>query len=152
VIYSLFYLASIFDLSFFVLSNRGMVEHNVTFNILGGSLDIAVWGAAVFVVLGWFVYTLASNIIGRYYRLLWGVGLFGVLGGLVVWVCLVVFGLVSLVSLVLISGLLLGLCFAFSIDFFSVERWSLFLRILFGGLLIGLFFESRKTNQTSNKV
>lgn len=141
LIYSWFCLASNFGLSFFVLSNRGMVEHNVIFSIFIGSLDIAIWVVVVFVVLAWLFYNLVSNIICKYYRILWSVGLFGVWSGLVVWVCLVILGLVSLVSLVLISGLLLGLCLVFSEDFFGVVRRGLFLRILFGGLLVGLFFE-----------
>jgi hypothetical protein len=141
LIYSWFYLASSFGFSFFVLSNRGMVEHNVIFSIFSGSLDIAIWVVAVFVVLAFIFYNLASNIICKYYQLLWSVGLFGVWSGLVVWVYLVILGLVSLVSLVLISGLLLGLCLVFSVAFFGFVRRGLFLRILFSGLLVGLFFE-----------
>src|SRR5665647_2312143 len=118
-----------------------MVEHNVIFSIFSGSLDIAIWVVAVFVVLAFIFYNLASNIICKYYQLLWSVGLFGVWSGLVVWVYLVILGLVSLVSLVLISGLLLGLCLVFSVAFFGVVRRGLFLRILFSGLLVGLFFE-----------
>ena len=67
--------------------------------------------------------------------------MFGVLGGLVVWVCLALFGFVSLVSLALASVLLLGLCLVYSLDFFGVSRIGLFFRVLFGGLLFGLSFE-----------
>jgi hypothetical protein len=43
--------------------------------------------------------------------------------------------------LVLVSGLLLGLCFVFAADFFGVGRLVLFLRVLFGGLLLVFFVE-----------
>lgn len=47
LVYSLFYLASSFGVSFFVFSNSGMFEQT----ILSGSWDIAVWGIAIFIVL-----------------------------------------------------------------------------------------------------
>ena len=39
------------------------------------------------------------------------------------------------------SGLLLGLCFVFASGLFGVSRLVLFLRVLFGGLLLVLFVE-----------
>ncbi len=61
LIYALFYLASSLGLQYFVLSNRGMVEQTVSGSVLSGSLDLAVWGIAVFVVLVWIGYNLGLN-------------------------------------------------------------------------------------------
>jgi hypothetical protein len=137
LIFSWFYLASRFGLSFFVLSNRGMAEHKVTFNML----EVPIWVVTVFVVLVCLFFNLASNGVCKHNRLLWRLGLFGVLSSLIVWISLVFVGAVSLVSLILISGLLWGLCLVFSKSFFDCARRALFLKILFGGLLVGLFFE-----------
>ncbi len=68
-------------------------------------------------------------------------GLLVLLCGLGVWVCLVFLGFVGVWSLVLVSGLLLGLCFVFSGVFFGVGRLVFSLRVLFGGLLLVLFIE-----------
>ena len=48
LVLSLFYGAKYLKLSFFVLSNRGMVEQTVGGNILSGFWDLVVWGIAVF--------------------------------------------------------------------------------------------------------
>ena len=61
LIYSLFYLASSLGFRYFVLSSRGMVEQTVSGNVLSGSLDVAVWGIAVFVILVWLGYNLGLN-------------------------------------------------------------------------------------------
>jgi hypothetical protein len=139
--FSLFYLASSLGLHYFVLSNRGMVEQTVSGNILSGSWDVAVWGIAVFVILVWLGYNLGLNKDRRYNRSSSALGVLVLLCGLGVGVCLVALGLVGMWSLVLISGLLLGLCFVFSADFFGVGRLVLFLRVFFGGLLLVFFVE-----------
>ena len=42
--YLLFYLAGYFGLSFFVMSNRGMVEHVVSGSLVPVPWDVGVWG------------------------------------------------------------------------------------------------------------
>jgi hypothetical protein len=137
LVYSLFYLASYSGLSFFVLSNRGMVAHSVSGSLVSAPWDLAVWGCAVLVVLAWLIYDLGSAVARGFYRFFAGFVLFG----LVVWVCLVFFGLVSLVSFILVSVLVIVLCVVFSFGFFGVSRFGLFLRLLFGAVLGVLLVE-----------
>ena len=118
LVLSLFYGARFFGLSFFVLSNRGMVEQTVNGNILTGFWDSTVWGLGVFVVLAWLVYKLKLKMVEDRHQLFVVGSLIGIFG-LVVWVILAVSGLVLLDSLVLLSGLLLGVCFIFSLDLIS---------------------------------
>ena len=75
--------------------------------------------------------------VGGFYRFLAGFVLLGLAG----WVCLVVFGVVSLVSLALVSLLLVVLSVLFSLLFFGVSRFGLFLRLLLGCVLVVLFVE-----------
>jgi hypothetical protein len=119
LLYSLFYLASYFGLSFFVLSNRGMVEHIVSGSIVSARLDIVVWSVAVFVVLAGLFYGIVSDAVSGFCRFLTG----SVWCGLVGLTCLVIFGFVSLLGLVVVSVLLLVLCFMFSIVFFGAFEW-----------------------------
>jgi hypothetical protein len=118
-----------------------MVNQTVVGGIFSGIWDTAVWGICIFVVLAFVGIDLVPSVIRGYYRSLYSVGLVVVLGGLGVWVCLAVLGVVSSVSLVLVSGLLLGLCFVLAVDFFGVGRLVLFLRVLFAGLLLVFFVE-----------
>jgi hypothetical protein len=137
LVYSLFYLASYFGLSFFVLSNRGMVERIVSGSVVSSSSDVAVWSFAVFIVLAWLLYNLSLSKVRRSYRLFSGLVLFALAG----WAFLVVFDLVNLVSLALVSVLVLVLCVVFSFGFFGVSRFGLFLRLLFGAVLVLSVFE-----------
>jgi hypothetical protein len=139
--YAFFYLASSLGVHFFVLSNRAMVEQTAGGSVLSGSLDVVVWGFAVFVVLVWVGYYLGLSKVRFYSRLFLGIVFMVFLAGLAVGVCLVVLGLVGVWFLVLVSGLLLGFCFLFSSVFFGVGRLVLFLRVLFGGLLLVFFVE-----------
>jgi hypothetical protein len=141
LIYALYYLASSLSLHYFVLSNRGMVEKTVTGNVLSGSLDVAVWGIAIFILLFWLGHDLGLNRNSRHYRSSSALGLLVLLCGLAVGVFLVVLGLVGMWSLVLISDLILCLCFVFATNLFGIGRLVLFLRVLFGGLLILFFVE-----------
>ena len=137
LVYLLFYLAGYFDLSFFVMSNRGMVEHVVSGSLVSVPWDVGVWGGASFIVLAWLFTVLGFRLVGWFYRLFVGFVLFG----LVIWVCLVIFGLVSLASLALASALVIALCITFSSKFFGVSRFGLLLRLLFGAVLAVSFFE-----------
>ena len=59
--YSMFYLASYFGASFFVLSHRGMVEHTVTGSLVSSAFDLAIWGSSILVISAWFFYSLFSR-------------------------------------------------------------------------------------------
>ena len=131
LVYSLFYAARYFGLSFFVLSNRGMVDHVVSGSLVSVPWDVGVWSFGVLIVLARLFYDLRIKLAGRSYRLPAIFALFG----LAVWACLVILGLVSLVNLALVSALLIALCLSFSHDFFAVSRFDLFLRLLFGAIL-----------------
>jgi len=137
LIYSLYYLAGYFGLSFFVLSDRGMIEHTVSGGLVSASLDSLVWGGGVFVVLVVFFYGLGSDRVRGVYRFLAGF----VLCGLVGLGSLVVFGLVSVLALVLVSAIIGVLCFVFSFVFFGVSRVDLFRGLLIGAFLVVLFVE-----------
>jgi hypothetical protein len=106
--------------------------------VLSPLLDVAVWGIAVFVVLGGLGYNLELNMVRGYYRSFVGVGLLVTICGLAVGVVLVTLGFVGQLGLVLISILILSLCIIFSPDFFSMDRIPFILRLLLGGLIIGL--------------
>jgi hypothetical protein len=136
----MFYLASYFGLSLFV-SSFFMVERTVLGGILLGFWDLVVWGIAVFIVLARLGYELELNIVKGYYRSGAGAGLLVAICGLAVGVLLVVLSFIGGVVMVPISGLLLGLCIVFSSDFFRVNRKPFFLRLLVGGLIIGLLVE-----------
>jgi hypothetical protein len=106
--------------------------------VLSPLLDVAVWGIAVFVVLGGLGYNLELNMVKGYYRSVVGVGLLVTICCLAVGVVLVALGFVGQVGLVLISILILSLCIIFSPDFFGMDRVPFILRLLLGGLIIGL--------------
>jgi hypothetical protein len=122
VFFSLFYLASSLGLRYFVLSDRGMVEQTVSGSVLSGSLDVAVWGIAIFVILVLLGYNLGLNKDRLYSRSFSALGALVLLCGLGIGVCLVTLGLVGMWSLVLISSLLLGLCFVFAPKLFCSAR------------------------------
>ena len=139
LIYALFYLASSLGLQYFVLSKRAMVEQTVNGSILSGPLDVAVWGVAIFVILVWLGFKLNPK--NAKDHLFLEFALFVFLCGLAIWMCLIFLGLVGMWSLVLISSMLLVLCFMFAPDLFGINQSGLFLRVLFGGLLMVLFVE-----------
>jgi hypothetical protein len=106
--------------------------------VLSPLLDVAVWAIAVFVVLGGLGYNLELNMVRGYYRSFVGVGLLVTICALAVGVVSVALGFVGHVGLVLISILILSLCIVFSPDFFDMDRVPFILRLLLGGLIIGL--------------
>jgi len=137
LVYSLFYLASYFGLHFFVLSKRGMVDHIVIGSLFSGPLDIVFWFSAVLIVSFWFIYQLNRSFVGRFYKVIVNAVLLSVF----VWACLVGFGVVSLVSLALVSLLLVVLGVVFASWFFDVSGLGVFLRLLAGAVLVAAFFE-----------
>ena len=139
--YCLFYGASYFGLSFFVLVKRGMFEQIVSGNLISATWDLVVWGGGVFIVLAWLGYNLGSRIIKGVSRSFVWFGLFSVWVVLVGWSCLVVFGLLGLESLFFVSGLLLGICVVFSVSFFRVSRFSVLFRGLLGFVFVVLLIE-----------
>jgi hypothetical protein len=138
LVYSLFYLASSIGFSLFVFSNRGVVEQR---SILSGPLDIAVWGIAIFVILARLGYDLELNMVKGYYRSYAGVGLLVAISSMAVGAVAVILGFIGTVALVPISVLLLSMCVVFSSDFFGVDRLPFSLRLLVGGLIIGVLVE-----------
>ncbi len=138
LIYSLLSLAGYFGLSFYVLTNRGMVEHNAVTSLFSESLDRFVWCGGIFVALAGLFYGLGSSKLDRVHRV--SVGL--VLCGLIGLTGLVIFGLVDVFALVLVSVLAAALCFGWSLSLFGVSRIyllkSLFVCVLFVALFVEL--------------
>ncbi len=138
IVYSLFYLASSLGFSLFVFSNGGAVEQT---SILSNTLDIAIWGIAVFIVLARLGYNLELNMVKGYYRSYLGVGLLVTICIMAFGVVATILGFVGILALIAISSLLVFMCVAFSPDFFDLKRLPFFLRLLIGGLIIGLLVE-----------
>ena len=110
-------------------------------DILTGSLGTAVWAIAVFIILARLGYDLELNMVKGYYRSYVGIGLLVAICSMAVGACAVIFGFVGAIAIVPISILLLSLCVVFSSDFFSMNRLPFSLRLLIGGLIIGLLVE-----------
>ncbi len=127
LVYTLFYLAN--TLNF------------LDQDILTGSLGTAVWAIAVFIILARLGYDLELNMVKGYYRSYVGIGLLVAICSMAVGACAVIFGFVGTIAIVPISILLLSLCVVFSSDFFGMNRLPFSLRLLIGGLIIGLLVE-----------
>jgi hypothetical protein len=141
LVYSLFYMASYFGLSFFVLSNRGMVENSVSGGVVSPFWDGAVWGVGLFVVLAWLFYDLGSGMVNESYRLSTSSALLAGLIGLSSLVGFAVTGAVSLSVLILVSVLLVVLCVGLSNELFGVSRVSLFVGLLLSAFVVLLVVE-----------
>ena len=141
LVYSLFYSANFFGLSYFTLVSRGMVEQTVVGNIFSGSVDAVVWGGGFLVAVSCLLFALGSKIANASERSILRVSFFGVLLGFAVWGFLALLGIVGLASLGLASVLLFVFCLVSSLDLFEVGWSSFFVRVLFGGVLFVLFFE-----------
>jgi hypothetical protein len=118
LVYSLFYLAL-----------RSILSH---------TLDVAVWGVVIFIVLFRLGYNLELNVVKGYYRSYFGVGLLVIICGMAIAVVSVILDFVGAVALVPISMVLLGFCVVFSPDFFNMDRIPFILRVLACGLIVGL--------------
>jgi hypothetical protein len=117
-----------------------MVEHTVIGSLFNRSLDAAIWGVGILVAVAWMCYVLGLKLVHEHQRILPIIGLLSV-GSLAVWVCLALFGAISLVSLALVSGVLTVVCLVFSFDLFGLGRISVFLRVLISFFLVVLSFE-----------
>ena len=141
LVFSLFYLASYANLEFFVLSNRGMVEHTVKGSLVSTNLDIAIWSFALLVCIAWFFSIFFSKISGKSCPFLKRFGISAILVGLVGWICLVFLEVLNVASLSVVSGLIIFLSLIFSLDVFSISRFKLLLRLLLGSISILLIIE-----------
>jgi hypothetical protein len=112
--------------------------HLAISNVLSRSLDLWVWGIAIFFVLARLGLNLELNMVKGYYRSYLGLGLLVTICGLAIGVVTVILGFVGTVALVPISVVLLSLCVVFSPDFFDMDRLPFILRLMAGGLIVGL--------------
>lgn len=122
VVYSVFYLAS---------GLGGQVS------ILSPSLDVAVWGVALFVILARLGYDLELNVVKGHFLLYAGAALIVVVCGMAVGVVAVILGLLSSLALVVFSLVLLSLYVLFSLDFFGINRLQFFLRLIISIVVVG---------------
>jgi hypothetical protein len=106
-------------------------------SVLSHTLDIAVWGVMIFIVLFRLGYNLELNVVKGYYRSYFGVGLLVAICGMAIAVVSVLADFVGAVALIPISIVLLGFCIAFSPDFFNLDRIPFVLRLLAAGLIVG---------------
>lgn len=123
LVYSVFYLAT-------SLSGQA--------SIISPSMDVAVWGVALFVILARLGYDLELNVVKGHFILYAGVALIVVVCGMAVGVVAVILGLLSSLALVVFSLVLLSLYFLFSLDFFGINRFKFFLRLLVCMIIVGV--------------
>jgi hypothetical protein len=107
-------------------------------SVLSHTLDVAVWGVMIFIVLFRLGYNLELNVVKGYYRSYFGVGLLVAICSMAIAVVSVLVDFVGAVVLVPISIVLLGFCVAFSPDFFNMDRVPFVWRLLAAGLIVGL--------------
>ena len=138
IVYSLFYFASSLGYSLFIFSSRSVIGQTT---ILSSTLDVAVWGAAILVVLARLGYDLELNVVKGYYRSYLGIGLLVTICSMAVGVVAAILGFISILALVLISMVLVSLCVVLSFDFFEVNRLPFFLRLLVCVVVVGLLVE-----------
>ncbi|HUK85669.1 MAG TPA: hypothetical protein VLU95_07390 [Candidatus Acidoferrum sp.] len=114
-----------------------MVDLTVVGNFFSSPLDTAFWVSAVLIVSVWLFYSLIRSVVGRSYKIIANALLLGVFG----WALLVTLGVISVVSLVLVSLVLavFGVVFAFWL--FDISRLRVFLRLLVGTVLLASFIE-----------
>ena len=95
------------------------------------------WSSAIIIIAAYLFYDLKIKSVNAPYRPFTGL----ILIGLSIWVCLVILGFVSIISLVLISAMLVLVSFALSPKFFNISRLNLFWRLFFATVLVISFFE-----------
>ena len=107
-------------------------------NVLSHTLDVAVWAVMIFIVLFRLGYNLELNVVKGYYRSYFGIGLLATICGMAIVVVSVILNFIGAVALVPISIALLVFCAVFSPDFFNMDRLPFVLRLLAGGLIVGV--------------
>ena len=138
LVYSVFYLAGSLGYSLLVFSSPS-VDAQTT--ILSPSLDVGVWGVALFVILARLGYDLELNVVKGRFLVLAGVVLIVAVCGMAVGVVAVILGLLSALALVVISLVLLSLYLLFASDFFGVSRLNFCLRLLVAAVVVGVLVE-----------
>ena len=138
LVYSLFYLISSLGYSLFIFSNRSIVGLT---SILSPSLDFAVWGVAIFLILARLGYDLELNVVKGHFRPVLGTGLIVAVCGMAIGVVAVILGFISVLALVLISIVVLIMCVLFSFDFFGVGSLRFLFRLLIASLVVALLVE-----------
>ena len=138
LVYSLFYLASSLGYSLFIFSNRSVIGQTT---ILSPSLDVGVWGVAIFAVLARLGYHLELNVVKGYFQSIAGISLIVAICGMAIGVVAVIVGFIGTLALVLISLVLLSMCILFSFDFFEVKRQYFVLRLLVSAVVVFLLVE-----------
>jgi hypothetical protein len=114
-----------------------MAQQSFSPSLVSASWDTAIWSTAVFLVIAGVFYSLFSSKLGLK-RVLVSSALIGLVG----WVCLVVFNLVSVLSLVFVSSVILIMFFCFNVGFSGFSRFSLLKRVVLGCILVALFIEA----------
>jgi hypothetical protein len=107
-------------------------------SVLSPSLDVAVWGVALFVILARLGYDLELNVVKGHFLLYAGAALIVVVCGMAVGVVAVILGLLSSLALVVFSLVLLSLYVLFSRDFFGINRLQFILRLLITMIVVGV--------------
>jgi hypothetical protein len=126
VVYALFSLAS--NLAQFALVDK----------ILFGSLGIAVWAIAVFLLLAQLGYNLELNLVDGYYEPALAIGMLVTITVLAVSVVLVILGFVGTIAIAPLGIALLSLSVFFSTEFFKMDRVPFSFRLIVTTLIIGL--------------
>jgi hypothetical protein len=129
LVYSLFYAAGYLGFSFL---NRGG-------SLISTSWDLGIWCLALFIILAWFFVDVFVGVLDSSYRIATSLILCLGLVALFAGVCFVLVGLLSLVSLSLVSLFLVLISFAFSLNVLGVSRLAFFLRLVLG-VFLGLLF------------
>jgi hypothetical protein len=100
-LYSLLYIANSAGVSFFLLVKRGMTEFGLSQNLVSNDLDSILWSSSLLTILAFLCYGVWTVNLRPSYRLAMISGLIC----LAAWVCLVIFSFLSIISLVLVTGL-----------------------------------------------
>ena len=80
-------------------------------SVLSHTLDVAVWGVMIFIVLFRLGYNLELNVVKGYYRFYFGIGLLATICAMAIVVVSVILDFIGAVALAPISMLLLGVLY-----------------------------------------
>jgi hypothetical protein len=135
---SLFYLTSNLGYSLLVFSSRSVFGQT---SMLSPSLEVVVWGVALFVILARLGYDLELNVVKGHFIAFAGTALIVAVCGMAIGVVAVILGLLSALALVVVSLVLLSLYILFSSDFFGVSRLNFCLRLLVVAIVVFVLVE-----------